>query len=55
MTNRLISTIENIVAYAIQTVIVYPMIKVENPQNEREPQKVVRFRFDFDRPEVREW
>lgn len=55
MTNSLISTIENIVAYAIQRVIVYPMIIVEIPQNEREPQKVLRFRFDLDRPEVRGW
>lgn len=55
MTNRLISTIENLIVYSLGTAIKAPMVIVEIPEIERDTSIVERFKLDLDRPGVEEW
>jgi hypothetical protein len=55
MLDRIISFVENCIVYAFKVIMKPPLVIVEIPSTQRDPDCPRRFKLDFKRPEILEW
>jgi len=55
MTDLILSFVENIIIYSLQSVLPPSVMIVEIPEDKRDPIMPIRFKLDLRRPGIREW
>lgn len=55
MLNRIISFVENLVVYALNSVVTYPLVLIEIPKPQRDPAMPKRFHLAIKEPGIQPW